>query len=47
MHAWVVGRGKYFTQDIVRIPAETRNAYFVKYLHILAKTLTQVATQEF
>ena len=31
--AWVVGRGKYFTQNIMRIAAETPtiNAYVVSY----------------
>ena len=41
--AWVVGRVKHFTRYIVRIPAETPNAYVVDHLHIPAKTPTQVA----
>ena len=46
MRAWFVGRDKHFTQYIVRIPADTPNAYVVNYLRMPDKTLTQVATQE-
>ena len=38
MHAWVVGPNKRFTQYIVRIPAETPDAYVVNFLHVPAKT---------
>ena len=37
VRAWVVGRDEHFTQYIVRIPAETTNAYAINYLHVPAK----------
>ena len=39
VRAWVVGRGKHFTQYIKRIPGEapTIYAYVVNYVHIPAK----------
>ena len=46
MRIWVGGHDKRFTQYTVRIPAETPNACVVDYLHIPAKTPTQVATQQ-
>ena len=48
MRAWDVDRGKHFTHYIARIPTETptTNVYVVNYLHIPAKTPTQVTAQE-
>ena len=48
MRAWVVGRGKHFTQFIVRIPSETPtiNSYVVDDLHVPAKTPTHITAQE-
>ena len=34
VRAWVVCHDTHFTQYILRIPAETPNAYVVNYLHI-------------